>query len=299
LAGDRHDKFAILALAVAGSLWGTGFLFGKIALESMGVGHMVLYRFAFAVIALVPIAIKQRLSLPRRGDLLRIAAAGALYVPIQFLVQFEGLARTTVTHASLMVGALPILIAVGAVVFTHERLDRAGWLTLAASTVGAALIASGGGSSSGSATTIGDVLVLVSLFAAVGWVLTSKGLMGGRGSYTPVEASLHVLFAGTILLGIYVLSVDGPPPIHLPPAAWGAVIASGIFTTAATTLLWNGGLSRVPASRAGIYVNLEPVVGAILGVTLLHDRLGPVAIVGGVLVVGSAVAFTRRASARS
>lgn len=297
MACDRHDKFAILALAVAGSLWGTGFLFGKIALESMEVGHMVLYRFAFAIVALVPIAIRQRLSLPRRADVLRIVVAGALYVPIQFLVQFEGLARTTVTHASLMVGALPILIAVGAVVFTHERLDRAGWLTLAASTVGAALIASGGGSSSDSATTIGDVLVLLSLLAAVGWVLTSKGLMRGPGSYGPVEASLHVLFAGTILLGLCVLLVDGPPPMHLPPAAWGAVIASGIFTTAATTLLWNWGLSRVPASRAGIYVNLEPVVGAILGVTLLHDSLGPMAVVGGVLVVGSAFAFTRRASA--
>jgi drug/metabolite transporter (DMT)-like permease len=229
---------------------------------------------------------------------LRIVVAGALYVPIQFLVQFEGLARTTVTHASLMVGALPILIAVGAVLFTRERLDRAGWLTLAASTVGAALIASGG-SSGGSATTIGDVLVLLSLLAAVGWVLTSKGLMRGNGAYTPVEASLHVLFAGTILLAFCVYLVDGPPPIHLPPAAWGAVIASGIFTTAATTLLWNWGLSRVPASRAGIYVNLEPVVGAILGVTLIHDSLGPMAIVGGLLVVGSAVAFTRRASARS
>jgi drug/metabolite transporter (DMT)-like permease len=45
----------------------------------------------------------------------------------------------------------------------------------------------------------------------------------------------------------------------------------------------------VPASQAGVFINLEPVVGAILGVALLHELLGPYAIVGGTLVVGAAV----------
>ena len=43
------------ACALAGCLWSTGFYFGKVALTAMGVGHMVLYRFLFACLALSPI----------------------------------------------------------------------------------------------------------------------------------------------------------------------------------------------------------------------------------------------------
>jgi drug/metabolite transporter (DMT)-like permease len=53
--------------------------------------------------------------------------------------------------------------------------------------------------------------------------------------------------------------------------------------------LWNWGLAHVPASQAGVFLNFEPVVGAILGVLLLHDVLGHYAIVGGLLVIGSAI----------
>ena len=48
------------ACALAGCFWGTGFYFGKIVLADMGVGHMVLYRFAFACIGLLPFALRPR-----------------------------------------------------------------------------------------------------------------------------------------------------------------------------------------------------------------------------------------------
>ena len=63
--------------------------------------------------------------------------------------------------------------------------------------------------------------------------------------------------------------------------AWTAVAEQGFFATASTTVLWNWGLNRVPASQAGIFVNLQPLVGAILGVSLLHEDLRVIAIAGG------------------
>jgi drug/metabolite transporter (DMT)-like permease len=53
--------------------------------------------------------------------------------------------------------------------------------------------------------------------------------------------------------------------------------------------LWNWGIERVPASQAGVFLNLEPVVGAMLGVVLLHDVLGSFSILGGLLVIGAAI----------
>jgi len=71
-----------------------------------------------------------------------------------------------------------------------------------------------------------------------------------------------------------------------------AVAEQGLFATATTTVLWNWGLKRVPASQAGIFVNLEPLVGAILGVLLLHEDLGIMALAGGGLIIAGAVYFS-------
>ena len=43
-----------------------------------------------------------------------------------------------------MVGTMPVFLAVGATLFAHERMDATGWLALATSTAGAALIALSG-----------------------------------------------------------------------------------------------------------------------------------------------------------
>lgn len=286
-----------LALAAAGCLWGTGFFFGKIALAEMGVGHMLVYRFLFACLGLLPVAFRLH-AVPRREDLPLFLLAAALYVPLQFIVQFNGLDRTTVSHASLMIGTLPLLLAAGAVVFTHERLDRIGWLLLLVSTAGAGLIVlqAHTTSAAGGPTLVGDVLVLVSMFGGVSWVLLTQRLMHAGRGYSAVTLTVYVLIIGTIMLTAWVLATDGLPPTSgISTHVWLALVALGLLATTVPTLLWTWALRRIPAARAGIFINFEPVVGTLLGVSLLHDSLGPAAIAGGLLIIGAALIFSVRA----
>src|SRR5438309_2448581 len=154
----------MLALATAGCLWGTGFYFGKIALTEMPVASMVLFRFAFACAGLLPVIFFDRPYFVG-NEWGWVFAASVLGVPVQYLVQYKGLSLTTVSHASLMVGTLPILLAIAAVMFAGERLHLGGWLALAASTSGAALIAFSNNKESGvaHASTRGDLLVVLSM----------------------------------------------------------------------------------------------------------------------------------------
>ena len=284
---------AFAALATAGCLWGTGFLFGKWAFDELSVSQLVLYRFLFASIGFAPItwrALRNPATRIARQDYSLIFVAALLGVPVQFLIQFAGLARTTVSHASLMVGALPVLLAAGSALFAHERVTKGRWVALVASMIGAGLIAFGAssGEGGGQASLTGDLLVAGSLFTAVAWILISQRLMKS-GRYSPVAASAYVITAGTLMLVVWVLATEGLPPIHLSARTWACVLASGILATTVTTYLWNWGLARVPASQAGVFLNLEPVVGAILGVLVLHDVLGSYSILGGVLVIGAAI----------
>ena len=281
------------ACALAGCLWGTGFYFGKLALMEMGVGHMVLYRFLFAAVGFLPVVLLHPARL--NGSEWRILLlASFLGIPLQFLVQFYGLSLTTVSHACLMVGTMPVILAAGAVLFAGERLDKLGWLALAGSTVGVALIVLGGkrGQESGGPSLAGDLLVVFSLAIALGWILLNKQLMR---THSPVVVTAYGILSGTVMLAVFVVLRSGLPPVHdVSARAWMALAASGVLCTATTTLLWNWGIHHVPASRAGVFLNIEPALGSWLGVKLLGDQLGPHAWFGGALILAAAITLTTR-----
>jgi len=293
-SNQRAVGFA--ACALASSLWGCGFFFGKIALAEMSFAHMVLYRFLFAMVPLAPLMLTHRPGLSRR-EWGVLALASFLGVPWQFLFQFYGLSLTTVSHAALMVGTMPVILAVGATLFAHERLDAIGWTCLAVSTTGAAMIAFGRHSSgAGEPSLKGDLLVVFSLMIALFWVLLNKKLVE---RHSPVVVTAYGLLLGTLMLLVWVPFRYGEPPVaYVSHKAWLALAASGVLCTATTTLLWNWGMTRVPASQAGVLLNMEPLIGSLLGVFVLSEHLGPAAWTGGALILTAAVTLTTRSKTR-
>jgi drug/metabolite transporter (DMT)-like permease len=263
----------------------------------MNSGAMVLYRFLFAALGLLPFLITHRPGLNRREWLILLAAS-VLGVPLQFLFQFHGLELTTVSHAALMVGTMPVILAVGATIFAHERLHTLGWVALVVSTIGAALIALGGthhGSTNGPAggpTLRGDLFVVLSLCIALFWVLLNQRLVM---RHSAIVVTAYGLCSGTVMLLLIVPPLYGLPPVHgVSLKAWLALAASGILSTASSTLLWNWGMTKVPASQAAVLLNMEPLIGSLLGIVVLHETLGPVAWLGGAMILLAAIVLTTR-----
>ena len=291
-AGRSGRGLGFAACALASAFWGCGFFFGKLALDEMNVGAMVFYRFAFAMLGLLPMLFTHRPQFNGRewGWLLLGSFLG---IPLQFLLQFRGLSMTTVSHASLMVGTMPVILAIGAVIFAHERLRALGWIALAVSTAGAGLIALGGDhhpSSANGPTLAGDLLVVGSMVIALFWILINQRLIV---KHSPVVVSAYGLLAGFLMLTVCVPPIWGLPPVHgVSPKAWAALAASGLLCTASTTLLWNWGMTRVPASQAGVLLNIEPLMGSVLGVAVLGEHLGGLAYLGGAMIVSAAVTLT-------
>jgi drug/metabolite transporter (DMT)-like permease len=292
---SRQRLVGFLACALASSFWGCGFFFGKIALAEMSFAHMVLYRFLFALAVLLPLLATHRPGLSPR-EWRTLATASFLGIPVQFLLQFYGLSLTTVSHAALMVGTMPVILAVGATLFAHERLDAIGWIAMAASTAGAALIAFGRhATGAGEPSLAGDLLVVLSLAIALFWILLNKRLMD---RHSAVVVTAYGLLLGTIMLAVWVPVRYGLPPVHnVSMKAWLALAASGVLCTATTTLLWNWGMTKVPASQAGILLNMEPLMGSLLGVFALGEHLGPTAWIGGAMILVAAFMLTMHSKA--
>lgn len=282
----RASRRAVWALVAACVLWGASFLFGKLALRELPASYVVLGRFTLASVLLLPLAWRKAVPI-QRSDVPDFIMAALLMVPISFMLQFEGLARTTATRAALLVGAAPALMALAATWRRGEHLSRMGWSAVGLSTVGVIIMV---GWPAGSGSLVGDGLVFASLLALTAWTLLNKRLLD---RYPPMVITAYSMALGTIALAPFALWWDGPPPLDLAPLTWTSVAVLGVGCTALTYSLWNWGLQRTDVSRSGVFINIEPLAGALLGVVLLGDPLTLSMALGGSIILLATLMITR------
>jgi O-acetylserine/cysteine efflux transporter len=266
---------AVAALTAAGLLFGTTVPLSKLALEWLSPGWLTVARFGLAAAVLLAVA---------RGGLRaaftpKVLASGALGYGGSVIVQNAGITRTSVTHAALLVGAVPMLVAVIAALWHRTVARPVAWVGFAVSLIGVGLIAGGGG---GGATLRGDGLVLASLFISATVTVTQARLLPGR---DPVAITAVQFLAAALAALAVAVSTEGVPAV---PAGPGPVLAVATLAGCGTLLpftLFAFGQSRVSADVAGAFLNLEPLVGAIAGVIVFGNPLGLEQIAGGAAIV--------------
>lgn len=275
---------APVAVALAAILWGASFTFGKIVLRQLDPIQTVIWRFILAALPFSAVLLWRRERL-RLSDLPQFLLAAFFGVPALMLLQYVGLSMTAAATAALLIGTFPAVVAVAAVVIRHERLGIAGWGAVLASSIGAAMIV---GLSPSAGGWMGPALILLSMVAAAGWVLTCKQLMV---RYSAVATTAYTMLLGTLmLLPFDVLSGQSLAVIaHADASTWLGLVGLGMLCTFVAFCLANWGLRHMPAYRAGILNNLEPLIGALLGEAILHERVSDLAWLGGGLILLAAV----------
>ena len=277
-----NRRHAVAALAAAGLLWGTTVPLSKVALTWLAPGWLTVARFGLA--AAVLLAAGRRRGTPagalRRAFTPAVLAAGALGYGGSVMVQNAGIARTSVTHAALLIGAVPVLVAAIAAVWYRTVAAPVAWFGFVVSLGGVGLVTVGGGGSG--ATLSGDGLVLVSLLLSATVTVAQGRLLTGR---DPVAVTA-VQFLGATLgaLPVAVLT-EGVPAVPAGAGAVLAVAALALGGTLAPFTLFAFGQSRVPAEVAGAFLNLEPLVGAIAGAVAFGDKAGLVQVAGGLAIL--------------
>ncbi len=277
---NTNRRHAVAALIAAGLLWGTTVPLSKLALEWLSPGWLTATRFGLAAAVLLAVAGRTtgRAKL-RTAFSPKVLTWGALGYGGSVMMQNAGISRTSVTHAALLIGATPVLVAIIAAVFYRTVARPVAWAGFAASLLGVGLIAGGGG---GGATMAGDGLVLASLFLSAAVTVAQGRLLTGR---DPVAVTA-VLFLGAALGALLVTVVtQGAPAL---PASPGPVLAVIALTAGGTLLpftLFAFGQSRVSAEVAGAFLNLEPLVGAVVGAAAFGDPVGLAQIAGGAAIV--------------
>src|SRR5215218_8264192 len=167
----RHS--ALVALVAAGLLWGLTVLLSKLVLHWLDGGTLTFVRFALAA-PLLAFAARKHL---RAAFTPRILAAGAIGYGIVIVLQNVGIGHTSVSHAALIVGATPALVALVAVASGRGSCGPAAWVGFALALAGVGIVAGGGG---GGSSLSGDALVLLSVAISATFVVVQPSLLTGR-----------------------------------------------------------------------------------------------------------------------
>jgi O-acetylserine/cysteine efflux transporter len=272
---NLNRRRAIIALTAAGLLWGTTVPLSKEALLWLPPGWLTVVRFALAA-AILLIAARSRL---RSVCTPAVLASGAVGYGGSVLVQNAGLARTSVSHAALLVGATPVLIAIVAARWHHAVARPLAWAGFMVSLAGVGLIVGG---SAGDATVGGDGLVLAAVLISATFTVAQTRLLRGR---DPVAVTAVQFFAAALAVLPVAVLTEGMPAAPSGPAALLATAGLAVGGTLLPFTLFAYGQVRVAAEVAGAFVNLEPLIGALAGVVIFGNPTGPQQVAGGTAIL--------------
>src|SRR6476659_3926571 len=219
----------------------------------------------------------------RRSDVKLVVATAALGILLNQLTFNYAVDKTTAGNTALILASAPAFAALFASLAGHEHVQRKHWLALAVSVAGVVLVIQGGSGVAG-VSLVGDLLAVG---AAITWAAYSVMLRPLFGRYSAARISALMVSIG----GVMILPF-GLPQMHeqdwaglsgLHWAAWGY---STIFPVLVTNLLYFRALRTIGASRATLYMYLQPFLGALFAAWLLGEQVTGLQILGGAVIVG-------------
>ena len=266
-------------------LWGAQQVGTKIAVDQ-GLSPLVqagIRSSGAAVLVCAWVALRQgraglRNTLRLDANVLPGIAVGVFFTA-EFGCLFEGVARTTASHAVLLLYTAPFFTAAGAHVFVPgERLTPVQLAGLVCAFAGVALSTGGG-----VGLNAGDGLVLA---AAALWGATTVTI---RSTSLAREAAPRVLLcqlvpSGAILLAAALTSGSIAAASGASLLAWASLGYQTVVVAFASYLVWFWLLTRYSPRALSAFTLLTPLLGIAAGAAILHERISPLLIVAFALV---------------
>lgn len=260
-----------------------------------GISHDVLpltyvalrWILAAAALAFVTWRLEGGLRVPRRDlvALIALAVVGQWANQTAYAYANHLISATTI---ALVFGTLPLFVSVLSQLAGVERLRRRHWVAVVISLGGVVLVALGNRGSV-SASVWGVLLVLASVST---WAIYSVGSVRLMRRHSALRVNAITALAGALLLNLTAIPQLGRQDWALGGWSWAAVVYSGLASIALGNVLWLKAVGRVGPGRAALYVNLQPFLGTVFAVLVLHEHLSWLQIAGG-LVVAAAIVVGR------
>ena len=287
----RRDWTLFWAL---GLIWGSSFLWIKIAVQEVDPFTLVGWRLLFGTLGMVVVILLRRPAFPEAGKTwLFLAALGVLNTALPFVLISWGEKSIDSAVASVLNSTVPLFTLVIAHLFLHDEpitARKAVGLLIGFGGV-LALMARDLEPGSLRVGILGQAAVLV---AAVSYASASVFARRTMREISPLVQSFVPMAFADAIVWTAATQVGNPGRLPAIPITWVALLWLGLLGSCVAYLLYYNLLHSVGATRAVMVTYVFPVVGVALGVVFLGELADWHLLVGAALVVASIVVVNWR-----
>lgn len=293
----RSPMVAFGALIAVNAMWAFQFTGARIATQQLGAVLVTLVPLAIATLLVLPFAGLNRglFRAENRRILIDILLLGTLGVlPAQLCVVL-GVERTLASNASVLSLTVPVLTALSASIFLHEKMTRLRWLSFVIAIAGVCII---------SFHDIHDARLFDPEYLAGNlFVFTSCAGSAFNNSYS--RRALSHISASQVLVWTFIVAdlellviqlATGNSGwrqfANLSPSVWWSLVLIAVFSLGLSMLFYFSVIQEVEVMKAALSVYLLPVFGLLFSAALLREKLTLRLVAGGILIFASCFLVT-------
>ena len=285
-------KYVSYAFVILGATcWGFIGVFNRL-LASAGVdmNNRVFVRnfFSFLLLTLVFAAFRRDVFHVKPRDLPIFMGSGLLSILTLSWVYFNCQMECSLAVAAILLYLAPSMVVIMSAILWKSPITRRKVAALVLALLGCALVSGVvGGELTG--TPRGLLFGVASAFCYATYTIFAHYGLARYDTYTMIYWTFFFAGLGSLLF----LDWGALVPALATPRGVGGAVGLVLVATVLPYLFYTKGLEGVESGKASIIANVEPVVAALLGVALFHERLSGWVLLGIVCVLGGVVLLAK------
>lgn len=275
-----------------GIVWGSSFFWIKIGLQEVDPLHVVLYRVFFALLGLGAFYIFTRRSFPLRKAWKLYLFLGIFNVALPFFLVSWSETHITSGMASILNSMQPLSTSLLAAIFIKEE-------KLTPQRIAGLVLGFGGvlvlmSDKLGDGMTNEAIGIIAMIIAVFGYGSSGVFARVHNDGVKPEDQALGQFVLGMFFIIPAMLTFESPFTIPVRPVSYLAFGWLGLLGSFFAAITWYSLLDEIGPSRVSMTTYMFPLVGVILGATILREPVDWRIVVGGLMIIGAIIIVNQK-----
>jgi drug/metabolite transporter (DMT)-like permease len=287
---------ALLSIFIIVCVWGSASSVTKLSVENTPPYVFAFLRNLVASTSLLIFYLYRRKRnniKPMIAPFRKVVWMGLTGITFFYLFFNIALYYTTAAAGALIQGFIPVAIILLAILFLKERLTglQAGGILL--SVCGVIMIGFVGEMTGARNSVLGNILMIFAVLSWGAYTIISKSMK----QYDAIYLTTITTLVGTAgLIPAVVIELWNRPSFPaISLNAWLSILYLGLLSSSVCYILYNKVLKVLSGVQVGNFMNLDPIIGAVIAVLVLDERVTIWQIIGTVLVLGGVTVTSMKA----
>ena len=279
-------KFAASLYALMSiSFWGISFVSTKAVLDKLDPYTLLVLRFGIGALFLLVLLVLKRypLNIPLKY-IPHLIVLGILGVFVHQVIQATALLTINASAAGWIISFSPVFTVILSVFFLHEKMTVLKASGMIVAIIGVLLVTTSNNQQSFQLSI--NVGYLLMILSTLNWAIYSVLLKRLHIQLPSLVVTFYMCLIGFTLTTPFLVRNKGWEMMpFLTNVEWAHLLFLGVFVSGVAYWYWAKALEVLEASQVSVFLYLEPVATLVTAILLLQEKIIPVSILGGIIII--------------